>query len=40
MSVLEIKFTFQPNANIFLLVSKAVPWVLVEWGPFLLPKGS
>lgn len=39
MSVLETKFTSQPHANIFILVAKAIPWVLVDWDPILLPKG-
>lgn len=38
MSVLETKFTPQPHGNIFLLVSKAIPWVSVD--PIWLPKGN
>lgn len=40
MSVLETKLTSQPHANIFFLVSKAIPWVSVDWDPISLPKGS
>lgn len=40
MSVLETKFTSQPHTNIFLLVSKVIPWGSVEWGPISLPKDS
>lgn len=40
MSVLETKFTSQPHATIFLLVSKATPWVSVERDSISLPKGS